>query len=107
MVVTQVALGGLTFGLGVDQVLAWWRDRAPSLRWMALTTFALVALLAANVAVVKANPGWPAELSLFLRAAVLSLTVVLVVMVASTVGRLRTPRWLLLVVVTLAALRVV
>jgi len=105
-VAVQLGVAGLTFGLGVDQALAWWRERTSSLRWMALTSFALVAVLVANVAVVEAAGGWPADLALLGRAVALSVTAVLVVAVASSIGNVRAPRWLAALVVGLAAWRI-
>jgi len=107
LVATQLALAGLTLGLGVDQSLAWWRERAASLRWMALTSFALAAVLAANVAVFAAPASSLGDLALFARAVALSAAVVLVVFMASSVGDLKTPHWLLTLVVGLAATRIV
>ncbi|MBV8304835.1 MAG: EAL domain-containing protein [Acidimicrobiia bacterium] len=106
-VAVQLGLSGLTLGLAVDQALAWRRGHSSSLRWMALTSFALAALLAANVALAEASPGWPADLALFLRAVALSVTGVLVVITASSIGNVRTPRWLVSLVAALAAWRIV
>src|SRR5438270_646072 len=91
----QLVIAGLTLGLGVDEALAWWRERSSSLRWMALTSFALVAVLAANVAVVAATRGSIADAALFARAVALSVATVFVVIMASSVGGRKTPHWVL------------
>ena len=102
----QLVIAGLTLGLAVDQALAWWRERSPSLRWMALTSFALVAVLAANVAVVAATRGSIADAALFARAVALSVATVFVVIMASSVGGRKTPHWVLALVLGLATCRV-
>src|SRR5579864_3650815 len=103
----QLALAGLTLGLGVDQVLAWLREGAASLRWMALTSFALVAVLAANVAVAAGGAGSGNDAALLVRAVALSAVAVLTVLMASSMGKQRTPHWLLALVASLAAFRIV
>src|SRR5690349_9218587 len=69
LVASQLALAGLTLSVGVDQTLAWWRERARALRSMAVTSFALVAVLATNVAVAESSVGTVGEAALLARAA--------------------------------------
>src|SRR3954468_16822115 len=106
LVAVQLSLAGLTLGVGIDQTLAWWRERAASLRWMALTSFALVAVLASNVAVAESSGATAGNLALFARAVSLSVATVLVVLLASSVGERKTPHWLLALVVGLAGARI-
>src|SRR2546423_5283123 len=92
LVAAQLALAGLTLGLGVDQTLAWWRERAASLRWMALTSFALVAVLGSNVGVVASPANSSGELALFVLAVARSAAGVLAACFGSSVGSLQAPR---------------
>src|SRR5436190_5871297 len=106
LVASQLGLAGLTLAVGIDQTLAWWRERSAPLCWMALTSFALVAVLVANVAVTQASAGAAGDAALLARAVAISAAIVLVVLMASSIGDRKTPHWLFTLVVSFAALRV-